>query len=187
MLFSFIYKWQIFGVRFQLLFFVLFAPVAGQVLSSLRFKLPGALAAVALLVLSIPWLLSIDSRPILPENEQGISILSAQREDLYAYNDQWAFEKIRQVSQYVQEQGCNQVGIMLSGDDPEYYYWVLFGAPRDSLRMEWIVSGTPSTRYKPDDFQPCAVLCKGCGVEPTTMQGLPLRFETSGYSVYMNK
>jgi hypothetical protein len=187
LLFSFIYKWQIFGVRFQLLFFVLFAPVAGQVFSSLRFKLIGTLAAVGLLALSFPWLFSIDSRPILPQDGQGVSILSAGREELYAYYDPWAFEKIHQVSQYVQEQGCGQVGLILQGDDPEYLYWVVLGAPRDSLRIEWIVSGTPSTRYRPDDFQPCAVLCKGCGVDPTPIRGLPLDFETSGYTVYMEK
>jgi hypothetical protein len=187
LLFSFMYKWQIFGVRFQLLFFVLFAPVAGQVFSNLRFKLMGTLAAVGLLALSFPWLVSTDSRPILSQDGQGVSILSAGREELYAYYDPWAFEKIRQVSQYVQEQGCSQVGLILHGDDPEYLYWVALGAPRDTLRIEWIVAGTPSARYRPDDFQPCAVLCKGCGVDTTPIRGLPLNFETSGYTVYMEK
>jgi hypothetical protein len=187
LLFSFIYKWQIFGVRFLLPFFVLCAPVAGQALSKLRFKLAGGLIAVSLFVLSFPWLLRIDSRPLLPQPNQGVSILAAKREQLYAVNDPWAFDKISQVSQYIQEQGCEQVGLMLHGDDPEYWYWVALGAPRDTLRIEWIVSGTPSTRYQPDDFQPCAVLCKGCGADPTPMRGLPLDFETSGYTVYMQK
>jgi len=187
LLFSFIYKWQVFGMRFQLLFFVLFAPVAGTVLSNLRFKLLGALIAGSLLVLSFPWLFSIDSRPVLAQNEGEISILSAGREQLYAVHDPWAFEKIHEISEYVLKQGCTQVGLMLPGDDPEYFYWISLGAPSDSLRIEWIVSGTPSTRYQPDDFQPCAVLCKGCGIDPTPIRGLPLDFETSGYTVYMEK
>jgi hypothetical protein len=186
LLFSFIYKWQVFGMRFQLLFFVLFAPVAGMVLSNLRFKLVGYLIAVSLLLLSFPWLFSIDSRPMLAQNKGETSILTASRGELYAVHDPWAFEKIQELTQYIQEQGCEQVGLMLPGDDPEYFYWVLLGAPRNSLRIEWIVSGTPSTRYQPNDFQPCAVLCKGCGVDPTPIQGLPLHFETSGYTVYMD-
>lgn len=187
LLFSYIYKWQIFGVRFQLLFFVLFAPVVGEVLSSLPVKMPGGLVAVSLFLLSFPWLLSTESRPILPQNETGFSILTSPREEVYGYYDPWAFEKIRQVSTYIQERDCTQVGLVLHGDDPEYLYWVSLGAPSEYLRVEWIVSGTPSTRYTPGDFQPCAVLCKGCGVDPTPIRGLPLNFETSGYTVYMER
>ena len=187
LLFSLIYKWQIFGVRFHLLFFVLFAAVAGAALSTLRFKFVGGLLALGLWALSFPWLFSLDSRPLLPRADVGISILSIDRRVLYGYHDPWAFEKISQISQYVQEQGCSQVGLILHGDDPEYLYWVAMEAPRDTLRVEWIVAGTPSTRYRPDDFQPCAVLCKGCGVDTTPIRGLPLNFETSGYTVYMEK
>ena len=185
LVFSFIYKWQIFGVRFQLLFFVLFAPFVGVVLSSLPVKIPGMFIAVSLFILAFPWLFSTESRPIFPQNEQGFSILSSPREELYGYYDPWAFEKIRQVSAYVQERDCSQVGLVLHGDDPEYLYWIALGAPRENLRIEWIVSGTPSTRYTPGDFQPCAILCKGCGVDPSSMRGLPLYTETSGYTVYM--
>jgi hypothetical protein len=154
---------------------------------TLRFKFVGGLLALGLWTLSFPWLFSIDSRPLLPRDDAGISILSIERRVLYGFYDPWAFEKISQISEYVQEQGCSQVGLILHGDDPEYLYWVALEAPRKTLRVEWIVAGTPSTRYRPDDFQPCAVLCKGCGVDTTPIRGLPLNFETSGYTVYMEK
>jgi hypothetical protein len=186
-LFSFIYKWQVFGARFHLLFFVLFAPAAGVVLSHLKFKLPGALIATSLLILSFPWLFSIDSRPLLPKDGQGPSIFSETREQLYFSNASGVAPAVRAITADLREQECSQVGLMLHGDDPEYLFWSMLGAPRDPLSLEWIVAGTPSVRYSREDFHPCAIICSGCTEEQASLRNLDRQYETSGFTIYMNR
>ncbi len=185
--FSFIYKWQVFGARFHLLFFVLFAPVAGAVLTQLRLKPLGALAATGLLFLSFPWLFSIDSRPLFPREGQGESILSTGRLELYFKNATGAEQGVLEITADIQQQGCSQVGLMLHGDEPEYLFWRLLGAPRETIRVEWIVAGTPSARYRPEDFQPCAIVCSGCPPEQATLRDLDRQYESSGFALYMQR
>jgi hypothetical protein len=186
-LFSFIYKWQIFGARFHLLFFVLFAPVVGTVLSKPRFKPLTALLAAVLLILSFPWLSSIDSRPLYPKQVQGESILLARRDELYFSNATGVEEGVRAITAEIQHQGCSQVGLMLHGDDPEYLFWRLLGAPRKTLTLEWIVAGTPSARYRTQAFQPCAIICSGCPQEQVTLGDLHRQYENSGFVLYMKE
>jgi hypothetical protein len=185
--FSFIYKWQIFGARFHLLFFVLFAPAAGVVLSHLKFKPVGTLSAISLLILSFPWLFSIDSRPLLPKDGQGPSILSESREELYFSNASGVAPAIRAITADLRQQECSQVGLMLHGDDPEYLFWSMLGAPRDTLRLEWIVAGTPSVRYTREVFHPCAIVCSGCTAEQASLRNLDWQYESSGFTLYMNR
>lgn len=184
-LFSFIYKWQVFGARFHLLFFILFAPVAGAVLAGLRLKPFGVLVAVTLLGLSFPWLLSIDSRPLLSKEGQGESILSTSRQQLYFSNAIGIEEGVRAITTDIQQQDCLQVGLMLHGDEPEYLFWSLLGAPRNTLRVEWIVAGTPSARYQPEAFQPCAIVCSGC--QEDRLRDLDWQYESSGFALYMTQ
>jgi hypothetical protein len=74
---------------------------------------------------------------------------------------------------------------MLLGDDPEYLIWVLMGAPRkDDLRIVWIVSGNTS-RYKPLDFQPCAIICHGCGADQQSINGLDYAYQAAEWQLYL--
>jgi hypothetical protein len=89
LLFSLIYKWNAFGTRYDLAFFVLFAPAAGMILEQVdRYKVGYALSAL-LLIGSFPWLFGINSRPLIPKLGYGVtqkSILVDTRQDLYFAN-----------------------------------------------------------------------------------------------------
>ncbi|MGB8253333.1 MAG: hypothetical protein WCF08_08955 [Anaerolineaceae bacterium] len=75
---------------------------------------------------------------------------------------------------------------MLNGDAGEYLFWKLFDVPQEQLRIEWIVAGTPSEKYEPRDFAPCAVICEGCGVDQPSIRGMDLFSLENGYTLYMN-
>jgi hypothetical protein len=72
------------------------------------------------------------------------------------------------------------------GDSGEYLFWNLFHVPWEQLRIEWIVAGTASEKYKPDDFTPCAVICQDCGSETPSIRGLDLYLVESDFALYMN-
>jgi hypothetical protein len=148
----------------------------------------GAAVAILLWLTSIPWLISLPSRPLFPiavvTNQP--SILSQTRAELRFTNCKDCQPVFSSLVEQIEAVDCSQIGIMLNGDAGEYLFWRLFTVPIEMLRIEWIVAGTPSDRYKPMDFEPCAVICEGCGAERTSIRGLNLFSAAYGYSLYMN-
>jgi hypothetical protein len=187
LVFGYLFKWQVFGVRLHLPFFVLFAPVAAVVLSTATPPFVGRTAALALFFVSIPWLVGIEERPLLRNLEGSLmpSVLYEPRGNLYIRGG--ALQAFTQIADRTAAAGCRQVGIMLAGGGAEYPVWVFLGAPDESLRIEWIVSGTPSARFEDPSFVPCAVVCDdSCPSEWTVVRGLPLDLQIEGYRLFMN-
>jgi hypothetical protein len=187
LLFSIGNTYQVFGNRLLVPFFLLSAPLVG--LGVARFRPWLGLASGFLLVLAgLPWLLSLQSRPILPIPGQTIptSILDTSRQELYFANVGGLGSDQRTVVSLIQDAACTQVGLMLGGDDPEYLWWVeLGGAPNQNWRLEWIVSGTPSDRFADPAFKPCAVICTSCPTEWKAFKDLPLQYQSSGLRLFL--
>jgi hypothetical protein len=186
LLYSFVFKWQVFGVRLHLPFFVLASVFLGVVLSLLERVKLGHWVAILLFVGAIPWLFQIDNRPLIPKPgfSEVDSILEESRERLYSVSSFGSYLIYQQITDKIKNEGCKQVGLMLLGYDPEYWIWVLMGAPRDTLHIEWIVGG-PTSRYELSSFHPCAVICHNCPKEMKGIRGLPLSEEISGYQLFM--
>ena len=82
------FKWHIFNGRYHLIFFVLFAPALALWWGQARLRVVGAVVGVLLFVLALPWLLSIDSRPLIPTENSLVnsSILTTPRNRLFFSN-----------------------------------------------------------------------------------------------------
>jgi hypothetical protein len=86
----------------------------------------------------------------------------------------------------IEEKGCKDIGLMLSGDTGEYPLWVLLDAPNEDLKIDWIISkNDPSGKYRIEGFEPCAVICEGCGSYDEMYNGLPLVFDAYGFRLYL--
>jgi hypothetical protein len=186
-LFSFIFKWNAFGTRYDLAFFVLFSPMAGIILGGFdKFK-PGTLIVGLLFVGSFPWLFSIVSRPLIahPEGIPGqISILKDSRQDLYFANAPEQRAAYIQFTDLIKNAGCSDIGLMLHGEDPEYLIWVMMGAPDASLNIQWIIRG-PTDKYSQPGFKPCAIICHGCTTDQTPIRGLVIARQMSELWLYL--
>jgi len=187
-LFSLLFKWQIFGARYHQSFFLLFAPVIS--IAANRFLPPtGArLLGAALLLAVYPWLFSINSRPLIPIQGRSYteSILSASRQSLYFANARHLEKPYREITSLIQQADCSNVGMMLSGNSAEYPFWVLLGAPRKDLLIEWIVGGDLYQHYKDPNFYPCAIICESCPVEWDTLRGLPVVYDDQTFQLYLH-
>ncbi len=186
-LFSFLFKWQIFGARYHLPFFVLFAPLVSY--AAVRF-LPANVArllGVALILGSSLWLFSINSRPLIsiPGRSYVNSILVTPREELYFANGQPLLPSYVALTEQVKAANCSTVGIMLSGSAAEYPFWVLLGAPRRGLEIEWLVAGNLSARYEKPDFDPCAVICQGCPQDWDMVRDLPRVYDDDTFQLFL--
>ena len=186
--FSFVFKWQVFGSRLLLPFFLIAAPAFGVIVGSILPLWAAAAVGLGLVASSTMWLLSIYARPLFPLDGRTdfASVLVAPREQMYFASIPDAYEPMKNVSTQILESQCKDIGIALSGSGAEYPYWVLLAAPRDDLRIEWIVAGTPSARYSDPDFLPCAVICDTCD-DQQSFRGLPLVDEQGKIRLYLQK
>lgn len=183
--YSGLFKWQIFAGRLMLPFFLVFAPICGYVLGKMRPPVLISAAATLCLVLAWPALTGIASRPLLPIPGSSLtgSILSTTREELRYANIQSQQAIDREMSNLIQAAGCSQVGVALQGDGAEYPFWTLLGAPTRDLTISWLVAGTPSASLADPNFKPCAVICSTC-LEPS-FRDLPLAYDQAGNRLYM--
>jgi len=187
LIFSLTFKFSIFGARYHLPFFVLFAPVAGLVASEYLNDSAQAVIALALVISSWSWLAGLDQRPLWPKEPGGDSLLKSSRTEMY-FPSQPGYQKAYSVvSQAILENGCGRVGIALGGAAAEYPFWVMLGLPRGEVEIEWIIGDrAPSAAYRDLDFEPCALICdRTCPDEWQTFRGMPIALEHAGYRLYM--
>ncbi len=171
-LFSAIYKWQIFGSRYHLSFFVLAAPLIALAFSAVL--KPGylRLAALAMTLAALPFLFSIHSRPIIPGSTSHTgSILLTPRQDLYFSNSRYLKKSYLDMTNLLKDTGCDKVTLIMPGSNAEYLLWMLMGAPRPGLQLNWTIIG-PATIHAPVDFEPCAMICDTCTPPPDTWRGM---------------
>jgi hypothetical protein len=183
---SWLLQWQVFGSRYHLPFFVLAAPLAGLVLTEL---LPtrGSVAVSLLLVAgALPCLVSLRPRPLLVADKVAEpGILQASRMDLYFSGAKYLEPPYSHMVGAIQDAGCRQVGLALGGNSAEYPLWVMLGAPRSGVRLEWLVGGTPSARFAAPDFVPCAVVCQNCPASWTQVHGLPEVYRNGRFRLFL--
>lgn len=166
-IYSYLFKWQIFGSRLHLSLLILLAPLVGYVLTAAFHRTFTAQAAsVILLLLSLPWLFRIEQRPLLNNPADipltGKSLLNTSRGNWY-YVTAGDKSTLKKISDSVAQAKCDQVGIVISGSSPEYLYWVALNAPRPDMRIEWITSNSATLHLEDPSFRPCAVICESCG------------------------
>jgi hypothetical protein len=185
-LFSSIFKFDILGSRYHMPFFVLAAPFVAAVFAQTVRPIFLGVLILGLLVGASPILLSLENRPLIPTDAHG-SIFSTRRLDQYFFESPNLDEPYILITEEIEAAGCNQVGLILKGDTAEYLLWVLLDAPRKELTVDWIISTSDvSGTYRLDGFQPCAVICEGCGSEGDRYYELPLVFDNYGYRLYLS-
>jgi len=185
-LFGWVFKWQIFGSRYHLALFVLLAPIAGGAMGGALSR-RGSLAVGGLMLLGcLPWLVGVASRPIVPlpgEANSG-SVLSEPRVDLLFANGPYLKEPYSEMARAIRQAQCEMVWVSLAGNQAEYPLWVLLGAPREGILLEWNVAGTPSARFARTEPAPCAVICEGCEND-SRVAGLSLAWEYDTFRLYL--
>ncbi len=187
--FSLLYKWQVFGSRYLLPFFALAAPIVGTLAERVLGRKGGFALAAALALACLPWLVGVDTRPLIARDADGRlkSVLTADRTDLIFANGPYLEKPYLEMAGQITAAGCSRVGLMLSGAQAEYPLWSLLGAPRAGLDIEWIVAGTPSAVLRNPDFVPCAVIREADDAFPETLNSLRLVYRYGAFGLYLGQ
>jgi hypothetical protein len=174
---SLLIKWENFNGRLHLPFFILLSPVAGNLITQFFSVKNVRLVEVIFILASLPWLVGIQSRPLISNSNSYVeSIFTVPRERLYFVNGGDLEEPYKEITEILRNATCTNFGIRMPGNAAEYPLWALLDSPRSEYRLEWLDSGITS-RYADPEFEPCAVLCQGCGADERTYRDLPIIYQ----------
>lgn len=177
---------DLFGVRFQLPFFLAFAPLFGLAVELLNKKTLTNLLIVLLLLGSLPWILFNRIRPLIAMRDSTDrftipclagcttgSILNENPANIIFGSLVDIRESYTSASEAVRASSCREIGLQLDSHDPEYLFWWLLDAPKSGIRIETATSFPELQRFIDPGYQPCAILCTIC-TQTTEISGYHL-------------
>lgn len=180
--FCYLFKWQVFGTRYILPLFMLYAPLVGIILTTRR-PTVNSFLGIAFFLMATPWLFSLKLRPLVPRpGTYPASVLTASREELYFSGAKGAYLPYKSLAAKILASDCSDIGLYLSGASPEYLWWVVLGAPHNRIRIEWLM-GSESAQYFDPTFSPCAIISDDDDPKERLF-GLPLLYRQDNLSLY---
>lgn len=167
LVFNILLKWQTNGSRWQLAYFFLFAPIVGihfDKLDQQKFHW-GSIISGLLVLASIPWLVSVNERPLFPiaEFTQNPSILRSSREQMYFNTEPEDYELYIKVREHIGGQSIPQaLGLDSKGPFMEYPLWAMVNTTEGKARITYLNADGPSSKYLDRNFEPTAIFSMHC-------------------------
>jgi len=181
---------SIWGLRYQLPFFILWAPVFGLAAGAVAQGALGPIGGTGLLVIALPWLLLNNTRPVIghpPWPTRTESVFQASQSELlfatFAGTDPGKREAYLAVADAIRSRGCNEVGLRIDSSDPDYLFWRVLDAPESGVHIENVYPLPESQRYADPDFKPCAIICTICS-ERERLHGLEIVSDWGGVRLF---
>jgi len=176
-----------FGIRFQLTFFILWAPLIGSAMPSLRASGWTTTTGIVLLISALPYLLFNNTRPIIglpPWPTRVRSVLVAPGDEIMFAINPDKRDIYRQLADVVRNSGCREIGLRLDSSHLEYQFWWLLDAPQSGYHLETMYTYQSLEHLLDTEFEPCAVICTICG-ERTQLDDLVLKSDFGGARLYL--
>jgi hypothetical protein len=158
-------KWNPWNSRYHLAIFILYSPLIGIVLSRITNQKIANAIIVLVLLLSLPWILGNQSRPLIGTK----SIFNSSRLDQYFVNLPSIKRSYCKAASFVNSKQCRDVGLNLRPDHWnsqleldvntwEYPFWVLLRDAWPIPRIEHVDVKNRSGRLSDGKFKPCVLL-----------------------------
>jgi hypothetical protein len=180
---------SIYGLRFQLPFFVLAAPLVAGSIQSIPWKAIRGLLIISLMVSCIPWLLFNNTRPVVgwqPWITRVGSVFTTRSEDLLFAMRKNAKDEYEMVTTRIKDQSCESVELVLDSHDYEYTFWYLLQAPQSGVRLERVSFIPRLAQYHDPDFNSCAVICTSCK-DQTSYEGKSLVSDYGSIQLFLKE
>lgn len=185
-LFSFVFRWQIWHSRLHLPIFVLWSPFIALALSTIPNKVMKIIISILILT-SFYWILFNRFKPILGSG----SIFRLTRLDQYFVHDSSLETKYLEVLNLIRLNKCNNVGIYLHSN--EYELWVLMHQYFPAkFRIEHVNVDNLSKKLENmpqfSNFLPCAIIYEGTNNDSTisiNKQHFQKNYQNGTISLYL--
>ncbi|MDJ0633906.1 MAG: 4-amino-4-deoxy-L-arabinose transferase [Xenococcaceae cyanobacterium MO_188.B29] len=150
--------WAPWRCALHLPLFVLFSPFIGIVLSkSWKYQITNILAIILLLI-SHPWVLNNQLRPLVGNN----NIFTIARSDTYLSPNSQLIKGYQKSVQIAQERKCFQVGLMGENIREEYPLWVMFQKSQNKVTIRHVnvinESAAIANQFPYKNYQPCTII-----------------------------
>lgn len=158
-LFILVLRFQLSNVRLQFPVLALFAVPVGFAVGYFPVRGAANLVIVALVFVSVPWLLLNQTRPLIGAN----SILSLSRNDLYFAARPELREPYTGAIDFIGSNNCTRVGLYLLETHWQYPFWIgLMENHSQPLQIEHVNVRNVSVKLAQsppfDSFVPCAII-----------------------------
>jgi len=157
-IFSVVFRWQSWGTRLFLPFYVMFAPVFGLVFGKHLSGISAWAAGILLVVVLINPLLNNYSRAFSWSTENRNSIWRMSRKGLLFANNQSIEGAVLELTQLMAESGCRSYGVLMRHNAPEYLLWATLSPSPDAYHLEHIDVDNPTQALSNPDYTPCGIV-----------------------------
>lgn len=132
-------KWQPWGTRLFLPFFVLLSPLVASAATPLLSERTKNAICGALLILGLPWLCDNRTRPLIGAN----SLLLSSRESNYFRTRPRSESQYKKAASILSAIHPSQIMLVTQGDAFVYPLWVLLSKQAERPRIEWTTESVP--------------------------------------------
>lgn len=177
----------IFGIRFQLPFFILASPLISALYLVIPTQAVRRMIVFSLLVFALPWLLFNNTRPIIgwqPFVTRVNSVFLAGNDELLFAMRQGEKDEYQAITSALQARGCKQIGLDLDSHDYEYLFWHLLDAPESGNEIRSLTTSSRLSRYLDSTYAPCGIICTQCEGEKS-YRDLPLWEDYGSIQLYL--
>jgi hypothetical protein len=195
----YVLKFDTYGMRYQLPFWIAFAPLFGVALALVKVDKPVNIIALGLLLTALPYVIFNRTRPLIsmravrePYTIPCIlgctsgSILNESPKAVLFANWTEYLGPYSSATDMVLASGCQSVGLHIDSHDLEYPFWWLLNAPQSGIRIESIDTYPRLQRYVDPNFKPCVIICTICS-DKTTLHNLKLSGDFNSVRVYLGE
>jgi 4-amino-4-deoxy-L-arabinose transferase-like glycosyltransferase len=178
---------SIWGIRYQLPFFVLCAPLIALAFSSEGQKWLSAVLTASLIISALPWLLLNNTRPVIgivPWPTKIESVFIADQGEILMANNPALRDDYSLVSDAIRKAECEEVGLIVDQSFLEYPLWWFLNAPESGTQIRVLVSETDRYPPNPDSFEACAVVCTQCETQES-LNNLEIRHSFDTLTVFL--
>ncbi|MBG0787463.1 MAG: hypothetical protein H0S79_20420 [Anaerolineaceae bacterium] len=156
--FSAIFRWQVWGSRYFIPYFVFFAPVVGYLFSKRLWDTLAWLFVAAFIVWSINPLINNYSRSFSWSDSNRNSIWTMSRKGLLFANEQTFEGAILELTYDMDISGCRDYGMVLGKNVPEYLIWATLSPNASDYYLEHIAVNNATEVLESPDFEPCGII-----------------------------
>jgi len=157
-LFSTIFRWQSWGTRLLIPYYLAIAPAVGFVFGRKACSIAAWPLAIVLGLVMVNPLLNNYSRSFSWAEENRNSIWRLSRRGLLFANNQAIEGAVLGLSASMESSGCRNYGLLMRRNAPEYLLWGALESNPETYTIRHVQVGNPTGRHTSPGFDPCGII-----------------------------
>jgi len=157
-IFSAAFRWQTWGSRYFIPYYILFAPVVGFAIGEKLPRWTSWVLALVLVVAMVHPLFNNYSRAFLPTETNRNNIWRVSRKGLRFANHLNYEGAILEMTKKMADSGCRTSGLVEYANSSEYLIWSTLRPAPSHYQIEHIAVDNPSAIHADQAFDPCGII-----------------------------